>query len=60
MSQAQRQRIARRELHGVLLLDKPLGWSSNDAVQKAKWLLRAEKAGHTAHHLFLYHFFYFQ
>ena len=47
MSQAQRQRIARRELHGVLLLDKPLGWSSNDALQKAKWLLRAEKAGHT-------------
>jgi len=34
-------------VHGVLLLDKPLGWSSNDALQKAKWLLRAEKAGHT-------------
>jgi tRNA pseudouridine55 synthase len=34
-------------LHGVLLLDKPLGLSSNDALQKAKWLLRAEKAGHT-------------
>jgi tRNA pseudouridine55 synthase len=31
----------------VLLLDKPLGCSSNDALQKAKWLLRAEKAGHT-------------
>jgi tRNA pseudouridine55 synthase len=31
----------------VLLLDKPLGWSSNDALQKVKWLLRAEKAGHT-------------
>jgi len=31
----------------VLLLDKPLGFSSNDALQKAKWLLRAEKAGHT-------------
>jgi tRNA pseudouridine55 synthase len=29
------------------LLDKPLGWSSNDALQKVKWLLRAEKAGHT-------------
>ncbi len=37
----------RRALHGVLLLDKPLGWSSNDALQKVKWLLRAEKAGHT-------------
>nr|WP_222622396.1 tRNA pseudouridine(55) synthase TruB [Ramlibacter albus] len=30
-----------------MLLDKPLGLSSNDALQKAKWLLRAEKAGHT-------------
>jgi tRNA pseudouridine55 synthase len=34
-------------VHGVLLLDKPIGWSSNDALQKVKWLLRAEKAGHT-------------
>ncbi|AEG93053.1 Uracil hydrolyase [Ramlibacter tataouinensis TTB310] len=34
-------------MHGVLLLDKPRGLSSNDALQKAKWLLRAEKAGHT-------------
>jgi tRNA pseudouridine55 synthase len=42
-----RARIQRRPLHGVLLLDKPLGLSSNDALQKAKWLLRAEKAGHT-------------
>lgn len=42
-----RVRVARRPVHGVLLLDKPLGWSSNDALQKVKWLLRAEKAGHT-------------
>ena len=40
-------RQVRRALHGVLLLDKPLGLSSNDALQKAKWLLRASKAGHT-------------
>ena len=40
-------RTPRRALHGVLLLDKPLGWTSNDALQKAKGLLRAEKAGHT-------------
>ena len=40
-------RVVRRPLHGVLLLDKPLGLSSNDALQKVKWLLRAEKAGHT-------------
>jgi tRNA pseudouridine55 synthase len=37
----------RRAVHGVLLLDKPLGLSSNDALQKAKRLYRAEKAGHT-------------
>ncbi|MBE0474021.1 tRNA pseudouridine(55) synthase TruB [Rhodoferax sp.] len=42
-----RVRVTRRPVHGVLLLDKPLGWSSNDALQKVKWLLRAEKAGHT-------------
>lgn len=41
------RRVQRRPVHGVLLLDKPLGWSSNDALQKARWLLRAEKAGHT-------------
>lgn len=39
--------MQRRPVHGVLLLDKPLGLSSNQALQKAKWLLRAEKAGHT-------------
>jgi tRNA pseudouridine55 synthase len=43
----QRPRIPRRALHGVLLLDKPVGLSSNDALQKAKRLYRAEKAGHT-------------
>ncbi len=47
MTSAPRTRVVRRPVHGVLLLDKPLGWSSNDALQKAKWLLRAEKAGHT-------------
>ena len=44
---APRTRVQRRPVHGVLLLDKPLGLSSNDALQKVKWLLRAEKAGHT-------------
>lgn len=42
-----RTRVQRRPVHGVLLLDKPLGLSSNQALQKAKWLLRADKAGHT-------------
>lgn len=40
-------RLPRKPLHGVLLLDKPLGWTSNDALQKAKGVLRAEKGGHT-------------
>ena len=42
-----RVRSVRRPVHGVLLLDKPAGLSSNDALQKAKRLYRAEKAGHT-------------
>jgi tRNA pseudouridine55 synthase len=40
-------RQPRRAVHGVLLLDKPLGLTSNQALQRAKRLLRAEKAGHT-------------
>jgi tRNA pseudouridine55 synthase len=32
---------------GVLLLDKPSGMSSNAALQKARWLFNADKAGHT-------------
>jgi tRNA pseudouridine55 synthase len=40
-------RPPRRKLDGILLLDKPLGLSSNDALQKAKRLFNADKAGHT-------------
>lgn len=47
MTPAPRTRVQRRPVHGVILLDKPLGLSSNQALQKVKWLLRAEKAGHT-------------
>ena len=36
----------RRRISGVLLLDKPVGISSNHALQAAKRLFRAEKAGH--------------
>nr|WP_314545158.1 tRNA pseudouridine(55) synthase TruB [uncultured Massilia sp.] len=32
---------------GVLLLDKPVGLSSNDALMKAKRVVNAKKAGHT-------------
>lgn len=37
----------KRTLSGVLLLDKPYAWSSNNAMQKVRWLLQAKKAGHT-------------
>lgn len=37
----------RQAIDGVLLLNKPVGWTSNGALQKAKWLLNAAKAGHT-------------
>lgn len=47
MSPARPPRQPRRALHGVLMLDKPLGWTSNDALQKCKGILRAEKGGHT-------------
>src|SRR5665811_2610970 len=36
-----------RPLDGVLLFDKPLELSSNDALQKIRRLFQAEKAGHT-------------
>ncbi|MEX8518219.1 MAG: tRNA pseudouridine(55) synthase TruB [Leptothrix sp. (in: b-proteobacteria)] len=47
LSQPRPPRLPRRPVHGVLLLDKPIGWTSNDALQKAKGMLRAEKGGHT-------------
>jgi tRNA pseudouridine55 synthase len=40
-------RTPRRRVDGVLLLDKPTGVTSNAALQIAKRLYRAEKAGHT-------------
>ena len=40
-------RIHFRDLHGILLLDKPLGLSSNQALQSVRRLLRASKGGHT-------------
>lgn len=36
-----------RPVHGVLLLDKPLGLSSNRALQRVRHLFQATKAGHT-------------
>ena len=36
-----------RDVHGVVVLDKPAGMSSNDAVQRVKRLFGARKVGHT-------------
>lgn len=46
MAQALHRKI-RVPVHGVLLLDKAAGHSSNDVLIKAKRLLNAQKAGHT-------------
>jgi tRNA pseudouridine55 synthase len=43
----QRIKKPRELVDGVLLLDKPVGLSSNDALIKAKRILNAKKAGHT-------------
>lgn len=45
--QTKPEKRQRQALDGVLLLDKPVGLSSNDALIKAKRLLNAQKAGHT-------------
>lgn len=37
----------KREINGVFLLDKPLGFSSNQVLKKIQWLFNAKKAGHT-------------
>ena len=37
----------RRPVDGLVLLDKPVGWTSNAALQAVKRLYRAKKAGHT-------------
>lgn len=42
-----RPRRRGRDVHGVLLLDKPQGASSNDVLQKVKRIFNANRAGHT-------------
>lgn len=44
MTQVKRKR---RSVNGVLILNKPLTFSSNGALQKVRWLFNANKAGHT-------------
>lgn len=45
--QEQRPKKVWQNINGVLLLDKPVGMSSNDALQKARRVFSAAKAGHT-------------
>lgn len=45
--QQQRPRTRFRRVDGILLLDKPTGMSSNQALQRVRHLFRAEKGGHT-------------
>lgn len=45
--QSDRPRTQFRKLDGILLLDKPRGMSSNQALQRVRHLFRAEKGGHT-------------
>jgi tRNA pseudouridine55 synthase len=40
-------RRPKRKVNGILLLDKPAGYSSNQALQQARRFYQAEKAGHT-------------
>jgi tRNA pseudouridine55 synthase len=42
-----RRRQKGREVHGIVLLDKPKGLTSNAALQKIKRMFKAKKAGHT-------------
>lgn len=42
-----RRRVKGRPINGIVLLDKPTGISSNDALQRVKRIYYAQKAGHT-------------
>ncbi len=42
-----RRRQRGRDVHGIVVLDKPAGMSSNAALQQVKRLFNASKAGHT-------------
>lgn len=40
-------KVLKQEINGLLVIDKPLGFSSNQALSKIKWLYNPKKAGHT-------------
>lgn len=41
------EKLKRRQVNGILILDKPVGFTSNKALQSVKRIYRAQKAGHT-------------
>ncbi len=47
MGRRRKRKPHERDVHGILLLDKPAGITSNDALQRIKRLYRAARAGHT-------------
>ena len=47
MGRRRKRKPHERDVHGILLLDKPAGITSNDALQKIKRNYRAARAGHT-------------
>jgi len=47
MGRRRKRKPHERDVHGILLLDKPAGITSNDALQKIKRVYRAARAGHT-------------
>ena len=44
---AKKHKIPFRSIDGIVLLNKPLDLSSNDALQRVRFIFRAKKAGHT-------------
>jgi len=47
MGRRRKRKPHERDVHGIVLLDKPAGITSNDALQKIKRMYRAARAGHT-------------
>ena len=47
MGRRRKRKPHERDVHGILLLDKPAGITSNDALQRIKRIYNAARAGHT-------------
>lgn len=47
MGRRRKRKLHERDVHGILLLDKPAGITSNDALQRIKSIYKAARAGHT-------------